>query len=107
MPGRRSQEGSRVSRLAIVSETSSPSNARVPVSISYRTHPKAQMSLRLSAGLPFACSGAMYAAVPRITPTPVNIAGEVNVGKLASGPAPTQIPYHHPPVPSRARSPGP
>ena len=29
---------------------------------------------------PFACSGAMYAAVPRITPTPVNIAGEVNVG---------------------------
>ena len=37
--------------------------------------PNAQMSARLSTGLPFACSGAMYAAVPRITPMPV-IAGE-------------------------------
>ena len=39
-----------------------------PVSISYSTQPNAQMSLRLSAGPPFACSGAMYAAVPRIMP---------------------------------------
>ena len=38
------------------------------------------MSLRLSASRPFACSGAMYAAVPRITPTPVIIAGDVIVG---------------------------
>ena len=29
---------------------------------------------------PFACSGAMYAAVPRIMPTPVIIAGDVIVG---------------------------
>ncbi len=28
----------------------------------------------------FACSGEMYAAVPRITPTPVTIAGESSVG---------------------------
>ena len=33
-------------------ETSSPSNARLPVSISYSTTPKAQMSARLSTVLP-------------------------------------------------------
>ena len=38
------------------------------------------MSLRLSACRPFACSGDMYAAVPRSTPTPVTIAGLVIVG---------------------------
>ena len=32
---------------------------------------------------PFACSGLMYAAVPRIIPTPVIIAGEVIVGEFA------------------------
>src|SRR5215471_2269023 len=42
------------------------------------------MSLRLSAGLPFACSGAMYAAVPRIIPTPVIIAGVVIVGEFVT-----------------------
>jgi hypothetical protein len=59
---------------------SSPSKARLPVSISYSTHPKPQMSLRLSASRPLACSGDVYAAVPRITPTPVIIAGLVIVG---------------------------
>lgn len=54
-----------------VSERSSPGNARVPVSISNSTAPNAQMSLRLSAARPLACSSAIYAAVPRITPTPV------------------------------------
>ncbi len=39
-------------RCASVSETSSPPNARVPVSISYSTQPNAQMSARLSTGLP-------------------------------------------------------
>ena len=38
------------------------------------------MSARVSAVLPFACSGLMYAAVPRIMPTPVVIAGVVIVG---------------------------
>ena len=38
------------------------------------------MSARLSTALPRACSGLMYAAVPRITPTPVIIAGVVIVG---------------------------
>jgi len=38
------------------------------------------MSLRLSAGLPLACSGAIYAAVPSNVPTPVIIAGDVIVG---------------------------
>ena len=38
------------------------------------------MSARLSTGRPFACSGDIYAAVPRIMPTPVIIAGDVIVG---------------------------
>jgi hypothetical protein len=38
------------------------------------------MSARLSTGLPFACSGAMYAAVPRMRPAAVIVAGLVNVG---------------------------
>ena len=55
---------------AIISVASSPSNARAPVSISYSTAPKAQTSVRLSTARPRACSGDMYAAVPRITPVP-------------------------------------
>ena len=39
------------------------------------------MSARLSTFLPRACSGAIYAAVPRMTPTPV-IAGVVIVGDI-------------------------
>ena len=53
------QSGSFVSTAAKTSATSSPGNGRVPVSISYSTHPIAQMSLRVSAGLPLACSGDM------------------------------------------------
>jgi hypothetical protein len=40
---------------------------------------KRQTSARLSTSLPAACSGAMYAEVPRMTPRPV-IAGDVIVG---------------------------
>ncbi len=47
---------------------SSPLKARCPVSISKSTTPNDQISARLSTALPRACSGAMYAAVPRITP---------------------------------------
>ena len=57
--GSASHGGDFVRTKASVSETSSPSKARLPVSISNRTHPNAQMSLRLSAGRPFACSGDM------------------------------------------------
>ena len=46
--GSADQSGSRSRIFAIVSETVSPGNARRPVSISYSTHPKAQMSPRLS-----------------------------------------------------------
>ena len=60
--------------------SSSPPNARRPVSISYNTQPNVQMSARLSTGFPRACSGLMYAAVPRNMPTPVIIAGDVIVG---------------------------
>jgi hypothetical protein len=60
------------------------------------TTPNAQTSARLSAACPLACSGAMYAAVPRITPTPVICAGLVIVGDCVwrssparPGPAPS------------------
>ena len=85
--GRRCQSGSPRTTAAIVSGTSSPSNARAPASSSNSTQPNAQMSERLSAGRPFACSGAMYAAVPRMTLTPVIIApraGDVIVGELVT-----------------------
>ena len=59
---------------------SSPGNGFVPVSISNRTAPKAHMSVRLSTRLPLACSGLIYAAVPRITPTLV--ASRVRVGDI-------------------------
>ena len=53
------QSGSRSMTRAIVSDTSSPSNGRLPASISYRTHPNAHTSARLSTVLPRACSGLM------------------------------------------------
>ena len=48
LAGTRSSFGSSLSTAANVSETVSPSNSRRPVSISYSTTPKAQMSARLS-----------------------------------------------------------
>ena len=79
---------SRASTNANTSDGVSPGNARRPVSISNRTQPNAKMSLRRSALCPRACSGAMYAAVPRSTPTPVIIAGEVIVGDIETDAAP-------------------
>ena len=46
-----------------------PSNARLPVAISYSTAPNAKMSVRASASSPSNCSGAMYWNVPRIVPS--------------------------------------
>ncbi len=77
--GSKLQSGSLRRIAAIVSLMSSPSNARLAASISYNTHPSAHTSLRLSAPRPFACSGDMYAAVPRMTPACV-MAGLVMVG---------------------------
>ena len=74
------QSGSARSTAASVSETSSPSNTRLPVSISKNTQPNAHTSERRSATRPLACSGAMYAAVPSTTPTCV--AANVSVGEL-------------------------
>ena len=52
----------------------------------------AHTSLRLSAARPFACSGLMYEAVPRMTPILV-IAGEVIVGDAVTSSArPTLVP---------------
>src|ERR1041385_6288929 len=83
------QSGSPFKTLASISVTVSPSNAFFPVSSSYRTQPNAQMSLRLSTGLPRACSGDMYAAVPRIIPgivgdAPARAGEGATVGELES-----------------------
>ena len=66
---------------ASVSVTVSPANGRRPVNISQNTTPNAQTSDRLSTGRPRACSGLIYAAVPRITPCTV-IAGDIIVGEF-------------------------
>ncbi len=57
---------------------SSPAKVRVPLSISNRMQPNENTSVRASTLRPRACSGDMYAAVPRITPSCV--AWYVNVG---------------------------
>ena len=67
--GNASQSGSRDKTAAMQSESVSPGNARRLLSSSYNTHPNDQMSVRLSKGFPRACSGLMYAAVPRILPS--------------------------------------
>ena len=68
------------STAATISLTVSPPKSRPPVSISYSTAPKAQMSARRSTAFPRACSGDMYAAVPRIMPACV--ARAVSVGEF-------------------------
>ena len=60
--------GSRFSTLPRISTAVSPWNRLLPVSSSWTMTPNAQMSARWSAVLPLACSGLMYAAVPRIMP---------------------------------------
>ena len=55
---------------------------------SYATTPNAQMSALWSTALPRACSGAMYAAVPRIIPScvpcaAVSVGDCINVGERA------------------------
>jgi hypothetical protein len=59
LAGTASRSGSFVSTAASVSDTVALSNNRRPVSISYSTTPKAQMSARRSTFCPRACSGAM------------------------------------------------
>ena len=83
--GRADQSGSPLITAAKVSATVSPANARRPVTISYRTHPKAQTSVLRSAGFPRACSGLMYAAVPMITP--ICVAMAVSVGDSDGSPS--------------------
>jgi hypothetical protein len=65
----------------MISVTSSPPNARRPTNISNSTQPNDHTSVRSSTGLPLACSGDMYAAVPRTMPCMVP-AGDVSVGEF-------------------------
>ena len=85
------QSGDRSRTDASVSEIVAPENARRPVIISNSTQPNAQMSVDLSIGWPRACSGLMYAGVPRITPTPVISAGEVTVGDSVTAAVPALV----------------
>ena len=50
-----------------------PTNARRPVTISYKTAPNANRSLRGSASRPSSCSGAMYCSVPTMVPCTVAV----------------------------------
>ncbi len=87
-----------------MSLTVSEANSRAPVSISHSTTPNAQMSARASTVPPRACSGDMYAAVPRITPCIVPSAGDVSVGECVSCPA-TAPPEAAPPGPDEEAAP--
>jgi hypothetical protein len=77
-PGRAPHGGSLSRIRAMVSDTVSPRNAARPVNASKRQHPNARMSVLLSRTFPRACSGLMYAAVPRMTPVSVGL--RVTVG---------------------------
>ena len=55
-----------------------------PVTISNTTTPKAQMSARLSTAAPRACSGLMYAAVPRMIPARVDAGRTSSTPRLVS-----------------------
>ena len=61
----------------------SPPNGRTPHNISYVMTPKLKMSLRWSTVVPAACSGDMYATVPRTTPGTVTVA--VDAADAADG----------------------
>ena len=80
LAGSKDQSGSPRITAARVSETVSPLKAIFPVSISNATAPNDQISARRSTVFPRACSGDIYAAVPRINPALV--AAAVSVGEL-------------------------
>jgi hypothetical protein len=84
-PDRRRRGG--VSHSAVFS----PANARLPVNSSNNTHPNAQMSARLSTGLPCACSGLIYAAVPTVTPGRLTLAVIVGVSEGGAAPSSRRI----------------
>ncbi len=83
------------STAASVSLTVSPAKRRAPVSISYSTTPKDHRSARLSTALPRACSGDMYAAVPRMIPAAVPVWARVgDCERSPPGAAPAPSPDH-------------
>ena len=82
--------GSRSRMPEIVSDTVSPGNAGLPVSISYSTQPNAQMSARRSTGFPRACSGLIYAGVPTTMPSCDSPAVSRSGLGLAGSPSPAR-----------------
>ncbi len=77
--GSASHGGSSRMTAAMISVADVPSNTRRPDSISNRTTPNDQISARRSTARPRACSGDMYAAVPRMTPA--SVASSNSVGE--------------------------
>ena len=86
------QSGSRSRIFAIVSEVVAPGNARRPVSISYKTQPNAQISVRASTACPRACSGLMYAAVPKTAPCEVPVIVGADPAAVGSEPRALAMP---------------
>ena len=66
--GRWTSQGRVATIAASVSANVFLPDARIPVNISYSTHPNDQISVRLSTVKPRACSGLIYAAVPNSVP---------------------------------------
>ena len=71
LAGRAPHSGSRSMMPTRISVAVRPGNVRFPLSTSYITQPKAQISVFRSTGLPEACSGLMYGTVPITTPASV------------------------------------
>ena len=91
--------GSLLTTASSTSGVVAPGKARLPASISYSTAPNEKISLRRSAARPTACSGDMYAAVPRMTPA--RVCPIVSVGEFAMEKAAARLR-----APSPGRNPG-
>ncbi len=89
--GRRLQSTSPRRTSARVCDTVSPLNSREPESISNRRTPNDQISQRLSTAWPLACSGLMYAAVPRMIPALVEATVSVGDCSIAVEPAGAEL----------------
>ena len=83
--GNAPQSGDLSRTAASTSVNESPANVRRLASVSNSTHPNAQTSVLRSTGLPQACSGDMYAAVPMIMPACVISAVAVAASLMRSG----------------------
>jgi hypothetical protein len=102
--------GSSRSTALTTSTIDPPLNAGVPESISYKTAPKLNTSERSSSSLLCACSGDIYAAVPRTVPSIVFVASVSDWATIFANPksrsfAPDRVISTFPGFKSRWRTP--